>query len=723
MNILEAVLDYASQGLKVLPLCFPNEDGKCGCGWKHKGTAIGKAPRTMHGLSDASSDPDQIREWWKQCPQANIGILTNPENGFWVLDIDAKSGGLISLAELEQEHGKLTTSKYLTGGGGYHFRYRYPQDTEIKTKKICKGIETRAGGAYIVAPPSLHVSGKRYMADGQNEIEEAPEWLIKMATEKDSGEKANFETPIEEGGRDIGFTSLAGSMRAAGANEETIYDVLVLKNNRPGQDPLTDKELRKIAKSIGSKPIQVNPTEIGNAEILISQHGNELRYDHRRRRWLRWGEHHWEVDRDGYISRLVQNIAKVRYRRAVAMKITDEDSEKRKKREFAWAILSEQRRVVSACIDLAKGMLPIADSGNNWDKDIMLLGAPNGIIDLNTGKLRDGKPKDRITRSIGTSFDPKAKCPTWLAFLKFATREDADLIEYLQRAVGYSLTGVVKALAFFFIFGPSFTGKSTFIITIRKLMGEYGWKIPAKLLMLKDKVYGGPSESLANLEGVRFAYASETEENKHLAAALLKELTSGESLTADRKYEHEGEFLPTYKIWLTSNHEPAVSDSSKGFWNRAKVIEFEAEVSGDKIDKDLGDNLEKELAGILNWAIEGCLKWQRDGLQEPKSVTDAVEQYRRDQDTIGRFIEDRCIVGPDEEAGAGSLHDSYTKWAKDEGIGKFETLKSTAFGTEIGKRYKNKHTDKGKVYYGIGIKPIVEMVNGKLHVDLSEIDG
>ena len=166
-TMLEAALDYARQGLKVLPLCHPNEDGKCGCGpgWNHKGSVIGKAPRTRYGLRDASSDPDQIRSWWGACPEANIGILTGFENKFWVLDVDAKSGGLESLAELEQKHGKLTTAKNLTGGGGYHFKFKYPQDTKIPTKKVGKGIETRSDGAYIVAPPSLHVSGKRYITD------------------------------------------------------------------------------------------------------------------------------------------------------------------------------------------------------------------------------------------------------------------------------------------------------------------------------------------------------------------------------------------------------------------------------------------------------------------------------------------------------------------------------------------------------------------------------
>jgi len=549
-----------------------------------------------------------------------------------------------------------------------------------------------------------------------------PEWIkegLEGSKERAEPGAIKFLDGVPEGERDWDAYKYACRLFGKGLEQVEVTPLVLIAAARC-KPPLPPDEALKCIESASEFMFKttIHQTDTGNALMLAEMFGDSLRYDHRRECWLRWKGHHWSPDDDGHVSRLVVKVAKARQKRAMKIEAVDAD----KKREFAWGVSTEHQKQINNCLRRAMDTIPLADSGDDWDRDAMLLGGPNGIIDLRTGKRRDGRPEDRITKSIGAVFDSEAECPIWLAFLESATKGDADLIEYLQRAVGYSLTGLVQKLAFFFLLGPSFTGKTTFIMTIRKMMGEYGWKIPTKILMQKDRLYGGPSESIANLRGVRFAYASETEENNRLAAALLKELVSGETMTADKKYEHEREFSQTWKIWLTSNYEPAVSDRSKGFWNRVKVILFESEVSGDQIDETLPAKLEKELPGILNWAIEGCLKQQVDGLREPKSVTDAVEQYRRDQDTIGRFIEDRCIEGQDEESEAGNLRDCYIEWAKKAGIGRLETLSTTLFGTEIGRRYRWKKGEKGKVYYGIGIKPIVEMIDGKLKIDMSEID-
>lgn len=703
-DMREAALRYASQGLKIIPCCWVDDKGECVCGKRHTYKNAGKAPLTPHGLSDASSDPDQIEKWWTRWPEANIGILASHENGFWVLDVDKDKGGLESLAALEQEHGKLTTRLHHTGGGGKHFLFRYPQDTPIGTKpNICAGIETRADGAYIIAPPSLHRSGKRYLADEQTEIEDAPDWLVEMIPQGSSARIGLME-PVAEGERDIAFASLAGIVRALGGNESEIYSVLRFKNSIPGQDPKTDKDLRRIAKSIAKKPAgSIHQSDTGNALVLVDQYGDILRFDHIRRRWLCWGSHHWEVDEDGFVYRLAQEVAQIRYMRAMSMKETDEY----RKKALSWAVASENRYKIDSCIYSASKMKPIADSGRNWDEDDMLLGAPNGVIDLRTGDLRDGKPEDRITMSVGTDFDPKAECPIWLEFLSRVTDGDDDLQGFLQRSVGYSLTGQGKQQVWFIMYGEGNNGKSTFLVTVRKLLGDYGCRASTDLFMRKER--GGHKEGLANLEGKRFVGASELEQGQRLSEALIKEATGGETLMADRKYEHEREFQARFKIWLSGNHMPKIKDDTLATWRRIKRIPFIVTIPNDEIDTDLPEKLEAELPGILNWAIEGCLTWQKEELGEPECVTRAVREYREEQDNFSRFIRDNCTEDPNETTLGGIAFSKYKLWASSEGIEVAERLSKNEFGDKMKKRFRYKHKDSGMRYFGVKLNLLVDL--------------
>lgn len=228
-DMLKAALDYVEKEYKIFP-------------------CSGKAPLTPNGFKDASSDPDQIRKWWKKWSNANIGVPCDHENGFWALDVDAKSGGLESLENLEREHGKLTTHKVLTGGGGYHFRYRYPQDAAIITKRIGKGLEIRADGAYIIVPPSLHKSGKRYIASEQDEVEDPPEWIVKLVSEPKGKRTPNepITTKIyEHEGRNEACTREAGRLLNIYKDPEVVKPMVWAYNQTVNVPPLSDEECTK----------------------------------------------------------------------------------------------------------------------------------------------------------------------------------------------------------------------------------------------------------------------------------------------------------------------------------------------------------------------------------------------------------------------------------------------------------------------------------------------
>ncbi len=568
-----------------------------------------------------------------------------------------------------------------------------------KPKGSCKtkGIEVYDQGRYFALTGNIY--------QGRDTIQERQEELDALFIETFGG--SNEPTPesqgepIQEGQRNSTLLSLAGSMRHKGMTAGEIESALMVVNQGRCQPPLEEKEVLAIVKSVSryEPATNVHRSDTGNATMLVDEYGDTLRYDHKRKRWLRWGKHRWEINYDGHISRLAQKIARERYSRAAAIKDLGE-----REKEAKWAIASEHRAKIDGCVALVKTTEPVTDDGTNWDRDTMLLGAPNGVIDLCTGDLRGGKAEDRITMSIGAVFDPSAECPLWIKFLDRVTDGNIELQKYLQRAVGYSLTGDTKSQVLFFLYGMGNNGKSTFIITIRKLLADYGCRAGMDLFMLKDRTSGGPKESLANLENKRFVSASEIEEGRRLAVSLIKDMTGGETIVADRKFQHEVEYQPQYKVWLAGNHKPTISDTTLSIWRRVKLIPFVVTIPDSEIDHDLPANLEKELSGIFNWAIEGCLEWQRSGLGEPEAVTESTKEYRQEQDTFSRFIEDKCIEGSEETARAGQAYTSYRMWAKGEGIGKFEMLTQTGFGIKMGERYKRKKSPRGQIYIGVRLK-------------------
>jgi len=219
----------------------------------------------------------------------------------------------------------------------------------------------------------------------------------------------------------------------------------------------------------------------------------------------------------------------------------------------------------------------------------------------------------------------------------------------------------------FFIYGLGSNGKSTFITTIRKLTGGYGTKANTSLFMAKDKNSSGPSEDLANLQGKRFVMASEIEDGRRLAVVLIKEMTGGEAIRADRKYEHEIEFQPVHKIWLVGNHKPVITDTTLSIWRRMKLVPFTVTIPNREMDPDLPAKLESELPGILAWAVRGCLEWQKCGLQEPKAVTNATSDYRHEQDILSDFIDDCCLLIPTAAVSKHELKTAYEEWCNNTG--------------------------------------------------------
>jgi P4 family phage/plasmid primase-like protien len=391
-----------------------------------------------------------------------------------------------------------------------------------------------------------------------------------------------------------------------------------------------------------SRVSRFHRTDAGNAELFAKLFGENLRYDHASGRWLLWQEHWWVEDPTAAVLLLAKRSA--RWRARQYSKINDPEE---RDRQYEWAMGSETRSRLEATLKLAQSEPPIADSGRNWDSDPMLLGAANGVVDLRTGKLRPGKRSDLITMHIDLAFDAKASAPMWNKFLDEIFGGDKQLIEFVQRAVGYCLTGDTSEQVLFMCYGTGANGKSTFLDVLRFVFGPYAYNLPFSAFELKARS-SIPNE-IAALNGKRFVTAIETNESVELNEGRIKALTGSDPITARFLYREFFTFEPTGKFWLAFNHKPRVSDDSPGFWRRIRLIPFMQQFGDSKRDPELLGKLKAEAQGILNWAIQGALKWQAKGLGAPEVVIKASNQYRCDSDPVGEFLDDRCTAVPMEE--------------------------------------------------------------------------
>jgi putative DNA primase/helicase len=318
-------------------------------------------------------------------------------------------------------------------------------------------------------------------------------------------------------------------------------------------------------------------------------------------------------------------------------------------------------------VALARSESGIPVTVDQLDRNPWLLNVNNGVLDLRTGDLRSHRRQDLMTRFAPVRYDPEATCPTWLAFLDRIMNGNQNLIQFLQRAIGYTLTGSARERVLFMLHGGGANGKSTLLETISTLLGDYAKSTRAETLLVKTYDGGIPND-LAALKGARFVSTSETEDGKRLAEALVKALTGGDTISARFLRGEFFTFRATFKLWLATNHKPTIRGSDNAIWDRIKLIPFEIRIPDEEQDKELPAKLQLEQPGILAWAIRGCLDWQRlHGLGEPLEVRVATANYRQDMDVVATFIEDCCVAANGAQVPAKQLYDAYRSWCEQSG--------------------------------------------------------
>jgi putative DNA primase/helicase len=419
-------------------------------------------------------------------------------------------------------------------------------------------------------------------------------------------------------------------------------------------------------------------TDSGNAELFAYLGREIVRFDHKQNRWLIWNQtrSRWIEDKQGKVRILAKTAA--RYRAEAALNI--DDVEERKK-EIAWAFQSEDRYRIDAALELAKSEGPISDDGEGWDSDPWLFGVANGIVDLRTGAMRPATQQGRITKFSPVAFDAKAECPRWEQFMGEIFGADADLKSYVEKAVGYSLTGCTREQCLFACYGEGSNGKTTFLEITLYVQGDYG--LDLSFSVLEAKHYGSTPGEGVNLPGARFAKAVETREGKRLDEARIKAWTGGDTITVRPLYRNSFSFQPTHKLWLAFNHKPVIGDDSSAMWRRIRLIPFMHTFDPQHADKGMLDKLKAEASGILNWAIAGSLAWQKEGLKAPEAVERATSEYEAESDPLAPFFEDCCELDAAFQVPKTRLRNAYQDWC---GVNKEKPVSRKAFADKMKKR-------------------------------------
>lgn len=469
-NVLEDALSCAARQWPVLPL-------------------KGKIPIIKDWPKLATTDEKQILAWSAKYPGCNFGLATGKRSGVLVLDVDRKNDGSGQLEALEAIYGDLPpTVTVKTGSGGKHLYFKFPEDRNIKNAaSFAPGLDIRTTGGQVVLPPGLHSNGERYAwLEGFDPdsipLADTPEWLLDMMEKASGGDSIAAQVKpapsggIQDGTRNATLTSLGGTMRRRGMSEGSILAALLAENEAKCEPPLDDEEVKTIARSVSKYLPEVaedfktvvafNLTDLGNAERMVHYHGKNLHYCTLWKKWLLWDFRRWELDDTAAVDRLAHDTIRRMYVEAAL-----EIEEKERKILVKHALGSESNVKIKAMVERAARVEGVPVRPDDLDRDPWLLNCLNGTLDLRTGGLLPHRREDLITKLVPVEYDRHAHCITWLDFLNKIMNGSQPLIAFLQRSIGYALTGSTQEQVMFILHGTGANGKSTFLEAVSSMLG------------------------------------------------------------------------------------------------------------------------------------------------------------------------------------------------------------------------------------------------------------
>ncbi len=446
-----------------------------------------------------------------------------------------------------------------------------------------------------------------------------------------------------------------------------------------------------------AKPLKIyTMDDTGSAQRMRDMCGERIRYNYTDKRWLIYDGIKWNADIIGAIWRLidmcVETMQKERsyYEKYDAengtemLKLFDRHVKKCRSNNAKKALEKEEQHLVS----VTPGAL---------DRHREKLNTPSGIVDLKSFEVVPNDPKAFFTKAAGVKYSPDAKCPQWEEFIDDIMGGDQELVHYVQKAAGYSLSGFTDEQCAFFCYGTGRNGKTTFLDVIRCIAGDYASNIQPETLMVRSTGSAANSD-IARLKGARFVTSVEPNEGMRLNEGLLKQITGDDMITARKLYGDEFEFRPEFKLWMATNHKPTIRGTDTGIWRRIHLIPFTVQIPEERVDRKLKDKLLQEAEGILAWCLRGLDAYNREGLKKPSAVIHAIEAYRTEMDVISRFLDECTVPASCRCVKARELYNVYSQWCESNGEYK---LTNTKFGIEITKHYEKKKNNSGLVYAGV----------------------
>jgi putative DNA primase/helicase len=708
-STIEFAIEYTQMGWAIFP-CHSVIAGKCTCG-NAACTSQGKHPRNSNGVNGATNDKAAVRALWTQWPDSNIGLACGRQSGIVAIDIDAGKGGYDAIDDYETNRpdGPLPrTLRAISGGGGNHLVYRYPSDEIPVPNRVnwLRGVDVRSDGGYIVVAPSTHRSGTRYAWSNWGEpITELP---VSVAFDIRRGNQAASDVfkdaikdassildGVEEGKRDDTLFRWACRLRRQHSTDadggRAIVTTLVLQAAEASGFSRIEA-LRKVDQAFkqnhvddvadwlptidngdGIKEVVPNPTDLGNAARFVALHGNSVRYV-QDVGWFIWVDHGWQRSSVEYLGRLLADVPPLIRTEAAQML---DVKEKNKFRQ--WAMTSESNSRINAIEELARKSPLLLKRIDDFDSNMDVIACLNGLVDLRTGLIRQMTREDLVTRNTNVIYDPTATIKQWDDFLLTTMQGDRELIEYMQMAAGYTLTGRNSAECFMLITGKPASGKSTWIDGLKTAMGSYARAVQPEVFMYR-RGKDTPQSEMAALTGVRMASVSEIREGDHFNETLIKAITGGDTIDARYLYHEPFNFTPQFKIWFATNHDPLNNDD--GMMRRLKRIEFAHVIPKMQRDPRIKLLLKDTVKGspaVLNWMVQGAIKFYANGykLIEPASVTASVASYRNAQDTHKIFMLERTERDPNESVNLSAMFAQYNEWcrARNEQPGRMPTFR------------------------------------------------
>jgi putative DNA primase/helicase len=618
----EAALRYRARGWRVMPL-----DGKRPIitGW-HRDGAL--SPDILLGHEKTLS------RWFED--GANLGVCTGPASGLLVLDIDG-IGGETWLAD---NGFVIPAGPQVRTAKGRHVYFQYPQGMMVKNAvRIAPAIDIRAAGGQVVAPPSVHPdTGAVYEWISGTEtlpLPECPQWLLDLLAVRGGDKQTAQQTAprtcadlpaFEEGRRNDGLYRLACSLRAKGLTEAGIRAALAEENRQRCNPPLPESEVGTIARqsakyppgpsvplaAVAYAPESAEPPDFGddgfeslletdaccalshfgcerndsgNAQRLIDAHGEDIRYCHPWGKWLAWDGRRWDEDAQHIVTRHAEDVVSRMLHDALAIpKFEDPGLEKERLAAIGFAITSGNASRVRAMLEIAQSGYLIPVEPGRFDQNRFLLNCENGTLDLRTGELQAFERGDYITKMIGVPYETKAKCPSWERFLSQIMDGKMHLVDYLQRVVGYCLTGDTSEQCMFILHGEGANGKSTLLGVLQGILGHYA-KAAESQVFIEKKNDSAAFYALASLWGARLVTSIETGEGRRLDEPLVKQATGGDAITCRRMREDFWQYQPEFKLFLATNHRPLIKGTDNAIWRRIRLIPFDVTIPAQEQDK------------------------------------------------------------------------------------------------------------------------------------------